>query len=174
MHVKLGLAQFLRKMEEAITHWSRKERREPFLDTKLHSLAEYTAAWQWKSQNVPRTRVGTRTAREAYLIPAKGDIQDFQENCRRYLDKTRRGFDSWTDYLFYRQCVWMVGRKNNGWFCTCRVGIKCGHCKHTLGMAIVKGHVDCPEEAKTVPIGRKRTRGRPSRISGPLVREDGQ
>ena len=46
--------------------------------------------------------------------------------------------------------------------------------KHTLGMAIVRGYVDCPEEAKTVPIGRKRKHGRPSRISGPLLRDAGQ
>ena len=46
MHVKLGLAQFLHKMEEAISHWSRKERRAPFLDRKTHSLAEWISAWQ--------------------------------------------------------------------------------------------------------------------------------
>ena len=58
--------------------------------------------------------------------------------------------------------------------CTCLVGIKQGHCKHTLGMAIVKGEADCPKEAKTVPIGRKRKQGRPSKVVGPLVRDDGR
>ena len=60
------------------------------------------------------------------------------------------------------------------WVCTCPVGIKRGHCKHTLGMAIVKVEVDCPEEVKTVPIGRKRKQGSPSRVAGPLVKDDGR
>ena len=149
MHVKLGLAQFLQKMEEAISHWSRRERREPFIDRKAHSLAEWTSAWQWKSLNLPRRRIMSRTSREAYLTAAKGDPQDFQQHCTEYMERSRRGFRSWNDYLFYRQCIWMVMRRSTGWVCT------------------------CPEEAKTVPIGRKRKRGRPSRVAGPLVRDDG-
>ena len=58
--------------------------------------------------------------------------------------------------------------------CTYPIGIKWGHCKHTLGMAIVRREVDCPEEVKTVPIGRKHKQGRPSRVAEPLVRDDGR
>ena len=174
LHVKLGLAQFLKKMEEAITHWSKRERREPFQESLTPSLAEWTEAWQWKSMGVPRRRLVSRASRETHLIPAKGHIEDFDDNCRQYLPMMRHGFGTWREYRSYRQCLWMVERKRNRWFCTCPVGIKSGHCKHTLGMAIVRGCVDCPEEAKTIPIGRKRKCGRPSRISGPLVRDAGQ
>ena len=52
----------------------------------------------------------------------------------------------------------MVTQRSIGWVCTSLVGIKYGHCKHTLGMAIVRGEVDCLEEAKAAPIGRKRKR----------------
>ena len=58
--------------------------------------------------------------------------------------------------------------------CTCLDGIKHDRCKDTLGMAIVKGEVDYLEEANTIPIGRKRKQGRPSRVAGPLVRDDGR
>ena len=161
-------------MEEAITRCSKRERREPFQESLTPSLAEWTEAWQWKSMGVPRRRLVSRASRETHLIPAKGHIEDFDDNCRQYLPMMRHGFGTWREYRSYRQCLWMVERKRNRWFCTCPVGIKSGHCKHTLGMAIVRGCVDCPEEAKTIPIGRKRKRGRPSRISGPLVRDAGQ
>ena len=49
----------------------------------------------------------------------------------------------------------MVTKKSTGWVCTFPIGIKRCHCKHTLVMAIVRGEVDCPEEAKRVLIGRK-------------------
>ena len=40
-------------------------------------------------------------------------------------------------------------------------------------MAIVRGEVDHPKEAKIVPIGRKCKREHPSKVVGPLVRDDG-
>ena len=116
LHVKLGLAQFLKKMEEAITHWSKRERREPFQESLTPSLAEWTEAWQWKSMGVPRRRLVSRASREAHLIPAKGHIEDFDDNCRQYLPMMQHGFGTWREYRSYRQCLWMVERKRNRWF----------------------------------------------------------
>jgi len=36
-------------------------------------------------------------------------------------------------------------------------------CKHSLGIALLQKKVDCPPEAKNVPIGERRQRGRPKR-----------
>ena len=63
--------------------------------------------------------------------------------------------------------------RSTGWFCTCPVGFRQRYCKHMLAMAIVRGEVDCLEEMKTVPIRRKCKQGRPSRLVGPLVRDNG-
>ena len=65
----------------------------------------------------------------------------------------------------------MVMQRSTGWVYTSLVGIKWGHCKHTLGMAIVRGEVDCPKEAKTVLIGRKWKWGRPRKVERPIVRD---
>ena len=116
----------------------------------------------------------SRSSREAHLIAAKGESRDFKQHCRDYIEWYRKGVCSWNDYLFQWQCVWMVSWKGVGWVCTCLVGCKWGQRKYTLGMAIIKGDVDCLEEAKTVPIGRKGEQGRPRRVSGLLVRDDGQ
>ena len=108
------------------------------------------------------------------MIATKGHTKDFDDNCKQYLPMMRQGFGTWREYRSYSQCVWKVEYKTNRWFCTYPIGIKSGHCKHTLGMAILRGYVDCPEEAKTFPIGWKRKRGRPRRISRPLARDAGQ
>jgi len=36
--------------------------------------------------------------------------------------------------------------------------------KHSLGIALLQKKVDCPQEAKNVPIGERRQRGRPKKI----------
>ena len=174
MHVKLGLAQLLQKMDEAASHWSRKERREPFLDMKTHTLSEWTSAWQRKSLNLRRRRIMSRTSRELCLTATKGDWKDFQWHCTDYMERSRRGLRSWNDYLFYWQCIWMVTWRSTRWLCACSVGIKWGHCKHTLGMTTIRGEVGCLEEAKTIRIGRKHERGPESRVERPLVMDDGR
>ena len=115
----------------------------------------------------------SRTFREVYFIAAKGDCEDFQQHCTNYMDRSRRGFRSWNNYLFYQQRIWVVIYRSTRWVCTCSVGIKWGHCKHMLGMAIVRGEEDCPEEVKIVSIGKKHKWGRPNKVAGPLVRETG-
>ena len=42
LHVKLGLAEFFKKIEEAITHLSKREWREPFQESVTPSLTEWT------------------------------------------------------------------------------------------------------------------------------------
>ena len=47
--------------------------------------------------------------------------------------------------------------------CTCRVNMKKHLCKHVVGVAIQLGYLNPPSQAKTVPIGKKRPRGRPAK-----------
>ena len=42
-----------------------------------------------------------------------------------------------------------------------------------LGMAFVRGEMDCLEEANTIHIKRKDKWGHPSRVLGPLVKDNG-
>ena len=174
LHVKLGMAQFLKKMEEAVSSWSLKEGRDSFKEEKEYCLRDWTDAWQWHAANPPRLRVLAQTSPEAYLVPAQQHHQEFAANCTAYLRHTQQGFNAWTDYRFHRESVWLVARHSGGWLCSCPVGVKHGCCKHTLGMAIKCGDVVAPDEAKSVPLGHRRKRGRPRRVLAPLERDDGE
>ena len=68
--------------------------------------------------------------------------------------------------------LWHLQMVNEDWkslTCTCPKFLKLFICKHSLGMAIrLKKYAVCPE-AKNVPIGQKRKRGRPSRAKKALI-----
>ena len=53
--------------------------------------------------------------------------------------------------------------------CSCPIFMKKYICKHIVGMAILKNLVEVPDEAKTVPLGQKRKRGRPARVTKAIL-----
>ena len=55
--------------------------------------------------------------------------------------------------------------------CTCAIFLKSYVCKHVIGIAIRLGLAEAPLEAKNVPLGQKRKRGRPSRAKPALIRQ---
>ena len=69
--------------------------------------------------------------------------------------------------------VWIVQfSKDNGWLngsCTCRDFFKKYVCKHMVGLAIRNKFVKVPPAAKQVPIGEKRSRGRPKQSTQALL-----
>ena len=82
---------------------------------------------------------------------------------------------SWTSFDDYKEAArafWTVKVIGDAWedsVCSCPVFQKQLICKHSLGMAIRLKYIRAPDEAKTVPIGRKRKRGRPSKARPALI-----
>ena len=55
-------------------------------------------------------------------------------------------------------------------YCDCPVSMKGKLCKHTTGMAYIKGNVEVTSEVRSVPLGQKRKRGRPKKLPNCLTR----
>ena len=55
--------------------------------------------------------------------------------------------------------------------CTCKRAMKNVICKHILGVGSRLGYCKIPNEAKNIPIGQKRKRGRPAKAKKALVRQ---
>ncbi len=53
--------------------------------------------------------------------------------------------------------------------CNCPVFVKNYMCKHVVGMGIRLKYCKPPPAAKTIPIGEKRKRGRPSKAKPALL-----
>ncbi|XP_048481537.1 uncharacterized protein LOC125489545 [Plutella xylostella] len=67
---------------------------------------------------------------------------------------------------------WQVDLPHNDWMqgkCNCPAFYKNYMCKHIMGLAIRLKFANPPPEAKNVPIGQKRKRGRPSKSRPALV-----
>ena len=55
--------------------------------------------------------------------------------------------------------------------CSYPVMLKKGQCKHSLGLKILERGIEVPLEAKTIPLGQKRKRGRAAKARGALQRQ---
>ena len=82
---------------------------------------------------------------------------------------------TWKTFDSYKKSVnsmWKVEMKSKEWeksSCTCAKYLKQYVCKHILGIAINEGLYDVRPEAKNIPIGEKRKRGRPQRAKRALI-----
>lgn len=56
-------------------------------------------------------------------------------------------------------------------FCVCTDGLKKYLCEHIVGIALRFKVVEAPTEAKSIPIGQKRKRGRPAKAKQALTRQ---
>lgn len=74
-------------------------------------------------------------------------------------------------FSFYT-AVFPVPLTKDNWIkgsCDCYQYFKLYMCVHILGIALRMKFVTAPDEAKTIPIGRKRKRGRPALAKPALV-----
>jgi len=71
-----------------------------------------------------------------------------------------RDFD---DFKSWRTELWTITVTSSGVKCTCPFYTKNGQCKHALGIQIRRKEVSVPTEAKCIPLGQKRKRGRPAK-----------
>ncbi|KAK7115285.1 hypothetical protein V1264_001184 [Littorina saxatilis] len=79
----------------------------------------------------------------------------------------RASWESFDQYKESRNSVWSLTVEDNRIDCNCPVYMKSNICKHPLGMEIRLSISEPPAQAKTVPLGEKRKRGRP--ISAPFL-----
>ena len=101
---------------------------------------------------------------------------NFQQLAHEYfLCFSQSNFGSWEHYRRLTTAAWILGYSSNPngreMLCTCPVFVKKRLCKHSLGFQIMRGDVVAPIQAKTVPLGQKRKRGRPKKASSALVRD---
>mmetsp|Transcript_24037 Transcript_24037/g.23102 ORF Transcript_24037/g.23102 Transcript_24037/m.23102 type:complete len:174 (-) Transcript_24037:27-548(-) len=102
-----------------------------------------------------------------------GDLND--DKAENFILKFQNfDFADYDEYTTVSSNVSIV-RKNDGrtegWGCTCFTNAKKFSCKHSVGVALIRGTLAAPVEAKTVLLGRRRKRGRPSRATGAWERQ---
>ena len=154
---RLPLPRFLDTAKTAVEHWSFTLRTEGFSSERTIHLSEWTQAWQWQQGRPPVKHLeGT----SIYFVPAASTASeaDLERLANAYFQCIVQGnYGSWENYKRLRTAAWIVGDTEDPNMlvpvCTCPVFLKKRLCKHSLGLQIMRGHIEVPVQAKAVPLG---------------------
>lgn len=161
---RLSLENFINQLMTWIKQWSDRydEGATVFLEDPKIDLPLLTKSYQW-------TRLNKEVKRSSHgnflMVPAEG-ATDLKEWHQIYEWDT---FDEFKENAFKGYCTvvpeedWIKGT------CTCPAFFKQYICKHIVGLAIRLKYLTVPIEAKQIPIGSKRKRGRPSKAKRALL-----
>ncbi|CAF1126862.1 unnamed protein product [Adineta steineri] len=132
------------------------------------SLALWTSSYHWAKSDKNVICLNNESSK-VYYIPTRDLDSIPQKDLNRYktqkfttFNQLKKSFDIW--------CLEVENDSN--WRkskCNCPAFLKNFICKHVVGMGIRLKHCKPPAAAKTVPIGEKRKRGRPSRAKTALL-----
>lgn len=140
----------------------------PFHKTPPTTLRHWTDAYQWALLNVPvlslEDDVRSSEYELFYVCSMESTTKITKELVVAYKGRTWDTFDD-----FIRSKIYTISVHGEKAKCTCSCFLKHLQCKHALGLQIRLKHVTVPQEAKVVPLGQKRKRGRPSKSRKALI-----
>lgn len=128
-------------------------------------LPMWTKAYNWAKSNVD-IKVTKLRNRIDHEIPVTPDAntndslmwQSFNNFRRMYFSKCTTSF-----MTPFNKTTWDQG------ICNCSDFFKLNVCQHVVGIALRMKFAEAPPEAKTIPIGQKRKRGRPALAKSAFV-----
>lgn len=140
------------------------------IDTPSMNLNLWTAGYNFAKSNTKIKQ--NRTANQiVYTIPV-GNISDDDLTCD---DSTK-----WKKFADFKRSLDIVHTTfdypvtANNWahgFCDCSDGFKKYLCEHMVGIVLRLKVISAPAEAKAIPLGQKRKRGRPAKAKKALERQ---
>lgn len=123
-----------------------------------------TNSYNWARLNKPLKSLTDDAGSKYYNISAGNEVKPVDwtliESWTTFDQFKTRAFIGW-------KIVWETNWRNVT--CNCPVFLKNYICKHVVGIAIRKNLIAVPNEAKNVPIGQKRKRGRPAKSRKALL-----
>jgi len=176
---RLPLNRFIDVAKELIKEWSINRNPESpnpkiFFQKPKLTLKLQTDSYNW-ARNNPKIRTSTRNNLKSYFISPSTNADLKPADVDKFLKASQR--QSWRffdTYVIYQSQLWFVQIESQQWengSCTCPGFLKNYICKHLLGIAITEKYFQVQPEAKNVPIGQKRKRGRPSKATKALLRQ---
>lgn len=95
-------------------------------------------------------------------------------------DSIHSDFTKWTNFEHFKRSLDIVHTKfvypvtGDNWAhasCVCFDGLKKYLCEHIVGISLRLKVITAPPEAKSIPLGQRRKRGRPAKAKGALERQ---
>lgn len=174
---RLPVGQFLNCVVDIVTEWSHV--RDPtsvncvqFATTPTWSLSLWTQAFQWaaESKKVLEQSLGARPGWQKFFVASSTSKLPVSKKMSAQYEA--RKWNSFDQFVKGNYGLWTIRVNKNSHYestCTCPFFLKNGACKHVLGMLIRLQLVTVPTEAKLIPLGQKRKRGRPTKAKQALL-----
>jgi hypothetical protein len=173
---RLPVNQFLVKVFELVHSWS--ERRDPgcrnyveFAETPSVPLRVWTQAYHWALANKRVVEMNDGAGGTAYFIGSSRLTKPLTLTLAKQYMKTEGKWTSFDTFKKEHYSIWRttVTACLEDCECSCPFFLKQAMCKHVIGMQIRLKLCDAPQEAKNIPMGQKRKRGRPSKSKKALM-----
>lgn len=166
---KLLTRVFIRKVGKIIRDYSNRRinNNMDFSPEPVPSIASWQMAYNWVKLRKSIKSTNGSDGNKVYIVPA-GDEEttaqvDLKENRKHhdFADFTKNGFKSYKVKLNPDNFLLSS--------CQCVSYFKEFHCKHTLGLSVIKKIAEFPKGAKKVKLDPKPKRGRPKNVSRALI-----
>lgn len=166
---RIDIGRFRTVVFDMIEKWSlayvnglKEIHKKPNIDLKL-----WTSAYTWAKLNVAM-KVEELDLEIVYKIPhdpEKSDMIDRNLDWNTFEEFKTNNFAC--DYVKFPKPFtkenWLEGN------CSCKDFFKNFICQHVIGISLRMKYVIAPDEAKNIPLGQKRKRGRPALAKAALV-----
>lgn len=171
---RLPVGQFLNDCTtKMVKRWS--QRRDPksvncvhFDETRSISLQLWTKAFQWAAQKPTVIQRTARNCVQYFTCSSKSQMPITQKILKDHEGQEGK-WKTFQKYSDWRTKLWKIEVYSDHVTCSCPYFTKKNQCKHSVGMLIKRKEVEVPEEAKNIPLGQKRKRGRPSKAKKALL-----
>ena len=181
---KLELRELFSTLKRMVEEWSDDDTlllessRSAILFNDRNGLKMRTDGYQWFRQNKTGTeRILKINPKDKYTVKDSPDLIWSVETSSNKSDKglkerakdriknreipTSETFD---EYVKMRCSCWIIEQKDDDFYCDCPVGMKGKMCKHTVGLMYRTGLLEESSDVRSVPLGKKRRKGRPKKL----------
>ena len=180
MRKRMSLPMFLAAASELIGGWSNERDpdhslyRKPFAEITTIKHSDYVAAYQWVKDP---SRFTILSSDKFYSRASASPINELSNaDVKQYKTSVEKlSFKSFEQYHNIVNGIWVTTlnreefRKSS---CTCPSYLTNFLCKHIIGIAALQKIVKIPSQAKSVPMGLKPKRGRPTKTKKALQHQD--
>lgn len=165
---RMDLGQFRVKLFEMLRKWSIEY--QSGLNEMQHDMPNIVLKLWTDGYNWARSNVKCRTVVERNQTIYRSVVLSDNDPTKW---KTFQNYKQYSNLLF--SVSMPTGEEKSDWTmsdCVCRTYFKQYMCEHIIGIALRKKMTSAPPEAKNVPLGVKRKRGRPCKAKTALVIQD--
>lgn len=166
---RMPLGQFLGQSLASASRWSIQYTMDKVITTSpTIELCDWTEGYHWAKNS---KEVKSKQFREftEFYCPSNDQLSISTEDIKRVKRRLWSSFEQFKERAFK---LWIVQMNEQDWTsacCTCPSYLKKYKCKHVIGVAIRLKYTKPPPTAKQTPIGQKRKRGRPKKVTKALI-----